>query len=67
MSSAVVEVKAQYSALAVDLEIVAHFLALQERRFGPINITKPVVERQSSREPAQSTSQNPVREVNKLL
>jgi hypothetical protein len=47
---------ALYSALVLDRDTVACFLALQDTRFGPTKMAKPPVDRLSSRQPAQSTS-----------
>jgi hypothetical protein len=52
-----------YLAYVLDLETVAYFLALQEIKFGPINIAKPPVERLSSKHPAQSASEKALKSV----
>jgi hypothetical protein len=47
-----------YSASVLYLEIVLCFLALHEIKFVPRKIAYPPVDRRSSREPAQSASEN---------
>jgi hypothetical protein len=47
----------------LDLDTVACFLALQETKFGPMNIAKPPVERLSSRQPAQYASEKALKNV----
>jgi hypothetical protein len=52
-----------YSASILDRNIVSCFLALQETKFGSINIAKPPAERLSSRHPAQSASVKALKKV----
>jgi hypothetical protein len=54
---------ALYSASVLDLETVACFRALQEMRFFPKKMENPPVERLSSTQPAQSTSEKPLTSV----
>jgi hypothetical protein len=54
---------ALYSTSAVDLENISCFLALQEIRFVARNIAKPLVDLLSSKQPAQSASQNPLTSI----
>jgi hypothetical protein len=48
---------ALYSASVLDLETVACFLALQDIRLDPKKMANPLVDRLSSRHPAQSASE----------
>ena len=48
MASAAPFAKALYSASVLDLDTVGCFFELQEMRFGPTNMAKPLVDRRSS-------------------
>jgi hypothetical protein len=61
MASLVTCVLAMYSALIVDKAIVSCHLLLQEMAPPPVMNTNPVVDRLSSRSPAQSASQYPTK------
>jgi hypothetical protein len=56
-------VRARYSASVLERETIDCFLAVHVRKLGQKNIQAPVVDRQSSTEPAQSTSEK-LRKVN---
>jgi hypothetical protein len=51
---------ALYSASMLDLETVACFRALQKTKLDPRKIANPAADLLSSREPAQSASENPL-------
>jgi hypothetical protein len=63
MISAVAFATALYSASVLDLETVACFFAHHETRLGPKKIANPPVELLSSRQPAQSASENPLTSI----
>ena len=63
MISAVALANALYSASVLDLDTVACFFAHQEIKLGPKKTAKPPVERLSSRQPAQSKSENALTRV----
>ena len=73
INSAVALANDLYSASVLDLETVACFLALQDIRFGPMNIANPPVDLLSSTLPAQSASEKALkrkeldRAINKLV
>jgi hypothetical protein len=58
--SAVVLAKDLYFASVLDLKIVACFFAFHDTRLFPKKIANPPIDRLSSKEPAQSTSEYPV-------
>lgn len=66
MISAVALAIALYSASVLDLETVACFLELQEIKLDPKNIQKPLVDRRSSMDPAQSASEKPLTTMDDL-
>ena len=63
MISVVAFANALYFASVLDLDTVACFRAHQDIKFGPKNTTKPPVEHLSSRQPAQSESENALTRV----
>ena len=63
MISAIALANALYSGSVLDRDTVACFLAHHEIKLGPKNMANPLVERLSSRQPAQSESEKALTRV----